>query len=399
MRTRSRARFDDRLVSPLITGGYTSSYNTFFEETLDVNNGRLRPESPCDMIKCWTEPASDGQLSKDGTRRYIHFPAFAQARIFRDAAREKMGDFEAAVKAKIIKDDLLQSDRFSIINFFLELREIGSMCKALDKYRYVDYSFGIAPLIDDIKNISNRLTQSIDTINGRLDAYSKPIPLSLVRTYHTGGTIPVGAFPNTETYVNYNLTVKCSFKGTIHVELPILSRYNRDYTLWLDQIGFHPDLATVWEAIPFSWLIDWFIPIGNNLESMSGTWLNPTIIFNGSSSCTYQVSSTHDVNYATTISFDDRDSIDGAHVDTTYATGYIRVPLVEYALKPKRAKLELGLGLDRLHRFALLSDIFGPTKAVDDASTFKGRMKARRNRAILTARKAKNKLRAITPLL
>lgn len=392
MRTRSKARYDDALVTPLITGGYTSTYNLFYQEVTDRNNGRLRPESPCDMIKCWTTPASNGVLSKDGTRRYIHFPAFAQARIFRGAAQEVMSTFESRVRAKIIQNDLLLSKRFSAINFLLELREIGTLCKALDKYRYVDYSFGIAPLIDDIKNISDRMTQSISAINSRLDAYSKPIPMSEVMTVHTGGTIPFGAFPNTETYMNFNLTAKCSFKGTIHMELPILSRYNRDYTAWLDQIGFHPDLSAVWEATPFSWLIDWFIPIGDNLEAMSESWLNPTLIFNGSSSCTYTVSSTHDVNYATSISFDDRDSIDGSFVDSSYATGYIRSPLVEYALKPSRKPLVIGFGLDNLHKVALLSDIFGPTKATEDASTFRGRNKRRRNSAILAARKIKRNL-------
>jgi hypothetical protein len=346
------------------------------------------------MVKCVTTPQQGGVLRKNGTRAYIHCPAFFQARTFRDVARQKMGDFEGIVRAKIIEKDLLQSKRFSSINFFLELREIGSMFKALDKYRYVDYSFGFAPFIDDLKTISDRFSESIESINARLDAYSRPVPLSEVRTFHVGGVIPFGAFPSTETYLFWEGEIKCSFKGTITAELPILSRYNRDYTQWLDRIGLHPDLATVWEAIPFSWFVDWFIPIGSNLESMSGTWLNPTLIFNGSSSCTYRISSMHKVHYQETLSFDNADYVEGQVVDTTFATGYIRSPLVNYALSPVRRKLELSLGLDRLSRIALLSDIFGPTKVDEkDRSTFKGRNKRRRNTAILSARKAINSLR------
>ena len=49
----------------------------------------------------------------------------------------------------------------------------------------------------------------------------------------------------------------------------------------LDWLGFHPDLATAWDLIPFSFVIDYLLPIGDYLESFrSGGWVK-TAYFSG----------------------------------------------------------------------------------------------------------------------
>lgn len=363
MRTRNHARYNTS-YSP-VTGGYTNEYNTFYEEIIDVNNGALRPESPCDLIKCWTTPSQDGVLYENGSRQFLHWPAFSQASYFREAARQKLGDFEVTVNELVLRKQIGLNERFSSINFFLELGDVADLIKGLDRYRYIDYRFGIAPMISDMKDIKTHLDTSIAAVNRRLDAFAQPIPLTFTKTYHTGGSIP---YPFVDSVMNFDIDVRCSFKGTFRAELPILSRYNRDYTLWLDQIGFHPDLATVWEAVPFSWLIDWFVPIGDSLEAMSGSWMNPSIIFTGSTHCTYNVSSTHTVSPRGYISSDLSLPVAGSFVDSSVATGYIRNPLSNVTLNSKRPKFTLGLGLDSLGKAALLSDIFGPTKAAEKSS-------------------------------
>lgn len=369
MRTRQRTGFDPKLP---VTGGFTSEYNTFYQEVQDVNNGRTRPESPCDMVKSWVTPNNSPLFKVDHSEagQYIHYPAFAHARFCRDLARQKMRDFEGLAKSRILERELLLSKRFSAINFFLELKEVGSMAKALDRYRYVDWSFGIAPFIDDIKNISTRFDSSIAAINSRLDAYSRPVPISLAQTYHIGATDVLGVYPSTYTEIDFQGEVKCAFNGTLHVELPILSRYNRDYTIWLDQIGLHPDLSTVWEAVPFSWMIDWFVPIGNYLEGLSESWLSPQLIFNGSSHCTYTFSGSHTVKSSPLVNqgYLPDDWRKGQHIADSFTTGYIRAPLVEHELTVKRKEFKLSLGLDSLHKTALLSDIFGPSRAPEKRS-------------------------------
>lgn len=55
----------------------------------------------------------------------------------------------------------------------------------------------------------------------------------------------------------------------------------------LDRLGFHPDLATLWDIVPLSFVIDWFLPIGSFLESLRrGGWVK-TVYFSGWQTCKF----------------------------------------------------------------------------------------------------------------
>lgn len=371
MRTRVKNKFipsDNDMIGSYVMG---QGFNITHLEVQDVNNRSSRPQSPCDMVKTWTSPQKN--LFLDGTRYYINYNASDISEDVRLLARQKMSDFTSYARSVILEKELGLSKRFSSINFFLELGDVSGMIKSLDKYRYVDYQFGISPMIGDIKNIHNALSTSIAAINSRLDAYAKPVPFRLARTYHTGASKLVSewSYRNLGRTVNYDGNFKCAFNGTVKVELPLLSRYNRDYTIWLDQIGFHPDLATVYEAIPFSWMVDWFVPVGDYLESLSSSWLNPSIYFDGSFSCTYTASTT--VRLLPVLFPREQDPVPKQLCSESTTTGYICTPLTKFSLTAKRPEIKLGLGLDSLGKTALLSDIFGPTKAPSDRSPSRDR--------------------------
>jgi hypothetical protein len=42
---------------------------------------------------------------------------------------------------------------------------------------------------------------------------------------------------------------------------------NKAYLL-LDTLGVHPDLKTAWDIVPLSFVVDYFIPVGDILESL-----------------------------------------------------------------------------------------------------------------------------------
>lgn len=43
---------------------------------------------------------------------------------------------------------------------------------------------------------------------------------------------------------------------------------------YLDALGFNNPLRTIWERIPLSFVVDWFIPVGDFLEQFSFKWLD-----------------------------------------------------------------------------------------------------------------------------
>lgn len=56
----------------------------------------------------------------------------------------------------------------------------------------------------------------------------------------------------------------------------------------LDRIGLHPDIATVWDLIPLSFVVDYLLPIGDYLESLSGNWVQ-TMYFRGWLTAKYEI--------------------------------------------------------------------------------------------------------------
>lgn len=353
-RTRERVtEFTD--IVPYASAPYTDRVGSAWQKVTDVNNGSARPESPCRMDKCFITRyiynTSDGprhpNVAAWAPSAYVAIPVFDQAKVRFD---RKLRDY---VNYKLIG---LQ-EKFSSINFFLELGDVGGMIKSLNKYRYVDYAFGIKPFLDDVKNISSRMTESISAINARLNAYMSPMPINITRKLPVGDTFVTSM--GSSTRVMFTGTVTCRFKGLVRIELPLLSRDNRDYTLWLDQIGFHPDLSTAWEAVPFSWMIDWFLPIGKHLDDMSRPWLDPAIFLTGNFSYTYE-------GTVQGVSIDRRNASFERHepdlpLFDAVCSGYERTPLhnVEFVVRPR--KMEISLNLGNLHQLALLSDIFGPS--------------------------------------
>lgn len=358
MRTRSQSRFVT-LADPDY-GNHAEQHNNRFERMQDFNNGASRPESPCALIKCWADHADPLPLSGRGTTTFNRSAA-DYAEIMEILVNQELVKVEKRCKARIEESIIGLNKRFSSINFFLELGDVSSLIKRLDKYRYVDYQFGIAPMIGDIKNISNGLSSSISAVNARLDSYRQPQAFRSKFKSVIPFSFPGGTQVTTATTQGL-ISLEVVMKGFMSVELPILSRYNRDYTIWLDQIGFHPDLATVYEAIPFSWMIDWFVPIGNYLESMSSSWLNPQINFTGSISTKYTFSGHTDSSNPNTV-YPDYDIIPGQRLITFNGRGYKRTPVSSLIVGSSGSKFVLGLGLDSLSKTALLSDIFGPTKA------------------------------------
>lgn len=60
------------------------------------------------------------------------------------------------------------------------------------------------------------------------------------------------------------------FRAKIRGSIP--SSPLREY---LDYVGLYPDLGTLWNALPFTFIIDYFVPIGEALEGES--WIQPRI--------------------------------------------------------------------------------------------------------------------------
>lgn len=123
------------------------------------------------------------------------------------------------------------------------LRDVGNVV--------LEWRYGWSPLMNDIQNAMSVLSK---------DYSGSPLPLKgrctrrfseVLYTFTDGATIPVkGTF-----------TEKVTVKGRIRV--------NNPNVLLANQLGVLNLAGVVWEAIPFSFLVDWFLSVGDFLKSLT----------------------------------------------------------------------------------------------------------------------------------
>jgi hypothetical protein len=118
------------------------------------------------------------------------------------------------------------------------VKDIGSII--------LEFRYGWSPLMSDIKSACEVL--------------SKPIPdKPLVARGTVTWAETINSFGYGQDVINFS--EKITIRGTIRVSNPNLDLANR--------LGLINPLSVAWEAVPFSFLLDWFLPIGDFLRSMT----------------------------------------------------------------------------------------------------------------------------------
>jgi len=123
---------------------------------------------------------------------------------------------------------------------------------------FLAYRYGVAPLVSDIDGAAQHLAESL---NGVRPTYVHSKSKTLVPTQSAvlfdSDFVSVSETVDTEIIVKYNFT------------------FNLDKT-WINELsrlGFTSPVNVAWELTPFSFVIDWLLPIGNffgNLSALDG---------------------------------------------------------------------------------------------------------------------------------
>lgn len=110
---------------------------------------------------------------------------------------------------------------------------------------WLEYSYGWKPLIQDIYNAADVLQQ--------------PWPKELAsarscRTYYHNGSIYKGFESHEHEY-------RCLIQARVEVV---------NWPVWkANQLGLINPLSVAWELVPFSFVVDWFVPVGTFLQSLT----------------------------------------------------------------------------------------------------------------------------------
>lgn len=130
---------------------------------------------------------------------------------------------------------------------------------------WLEYSYGWAPLINDVYTMLNKPFEAPKMYVRRKYSYQSEKQLTKYVDKPSSGTgcKPYPGPSKVLNICNYVTTYRGVTSGYITVDAPALQA--------ISQYGLNNPTLTVWEAIPFSFVFDWFVPIGNYLEMMGAT--------------------------------------------------------------------------------------------------------------------------------
>lgn len=177
----------------------------------------------------------------------------------------------------------------SVPVMILDLAEAASLLKvatqnllSLTGSSWLNYQFGWKQTIQDIRTLSNithAIEQRIQLFNAILEKGGKRVKAHLTSTgkwwppdEDTFLLVLFGKFFHGRSTWSFKSKVWGSVRWTPDrantVELEKLTAFNQAARVVLDLDM--PSPSTVWEGIPFSWLVDYFVNIGDTLQALEG---------------------------------------------------------------------------------------------------------------------------------
>jgi len=146
------------------------------------------------------------------------------------------------------------------------------------RQQYLQYTYGISPLIGDIRTAAGVLAEintkpPLDFKMVYGEGTSKSMVDSTIQNYFT--TVP-------ELYIDYNYTtasqVRVIYRGVVNCTLDNLSAVNTKLGLDWSNV-----LPTIWEIIPYSFVVDYIANIGSMIDAVSFprsslNWVSKTVV-------------------------------------------------------------------------------------------------------------------------
>jgi len=280
--------------------GYTS-----FESCRDtVSTSRPYTNHPLSIVKrSMRPPKHQGRIKLPYRSRYYDeyvdlndFSGYAPMDSWEDVAGW-FGSYETLPDLGDADMDALATSAYANINpnrasvdiplFLFELRELPGMIKDLGDYllknsikkklsprelakQNLAFQFGWKPLLSDLQ----KLLKLHDSIQDRMRFFDKlnEGAQTVARNVRNDSSVEMSVFDGLHfAYFDkkYEYKDKVWYTAKLSADVPI-DKPSRDMAAFRATTGFSQPTSTIWNAIPWTWLIDWFSNIGDVLSANSG---------------------------------------------------------------------------------------------------------------------------------
>lgn len=197
-----------------------------------------------------------------------------------------MTDLDKSIMVKELSSDarLIGSEEFSVANFIYEIKEVLNLTSLFklkaDTFtkkgladKHLGYNFGVTPLISDIKAIYDILANLNMRINNWNSFVGTQKTLNAHMTYRDipGDLVDfiyIDPWERTENHVTGTFSAKVI--GHTYFEPILISEIDK-LKLHLSLTGLGNPLSIIWEAIPYSFLVDWVFNVGDMIEAFEAS--------------------------------------------------------------------------------------------------------------------------------
>lgn len=148
--------------------------------------------------------------------------------------------------------------------------------------QHLNYVFGWKQMIRDVRQLAKITTEiehRIKEFNSLIKkgGLRRKIKLASGSKSFVSGSATVWSTHGLSFLGHYECTVKTKVWGSVRwkpargkeIELSKLSAFNEATKIVFDLKT--PDYSTIWEMIPFSWLVDYFLNVGDTLQAIENT--------------------------------------------------------------------------------------------------------------------------------
>lgn len=275
------------------------TYASISYGTCKRDRAGFRPTMPCDHLVATSKQAYAGGRPYDSadcltridfrscyqvTNRaaLLTTPSLPDLAVYHNAAMDyfKSGCVDAEVQLPV---SLLEADQVkSLVPQFRQtvsalrgqygacLSEVKRLAKGLAG-GYLAVLFGILPIISDVKGIYRGLSQLEEHISWLRKNQGKPVKVSYRATIPYSGvanTIITGTNAGFQTKVINQKAFYHAF-AIITYDVSSLTDLELRLRALTRRFGFDDPLGTAWEMIPFSFVIDWVVNVGEFLNSLT----------------------------------------------------------------------------------------------------------------------------------
>lgn len=184
--------------------------------------------------------------------------------------------------AKLLDNlDAAMSNFPDMLVVFAELREVLDLFKMPSNIQsaYLQNSFGVQPTIASIKDTAGGIAHRwnelamLKTVKCTYKFPSETVNVNSTPTYtnscfgKTGGTCRKNGFTGKKTRI-IEAEAKLEVLYSV-VPPPEIIGFLSVIDKFLERVNALGDLSTLWELVPFSWMIDWFVPMGTRVKAAS----------------------------------------------------------------------------------------------------------------------------------